>query len=60
MGFGLFTFGLYAKNLVKGGDADTLSLVLSGLGGIYWNQQRNRLKDIVPQGGSVWTFALID
>ena len=33
--------------------------VLSGLGGIYWNQQRNRLKDIVPQGGSVWTFALM-
>jgi alcohol dehydrogenase (cytochrome c) len=34
--------------------------VLSGLGGIYWNQQRARLKDIVPQGGSVWTFALIE
>ncbi len=34
--------------------------VLSGLGGIYWNQQRARLKDIVPHGGSVWTFALID
>jgi MFS family permease len=33
-GFGLFTFGLYAKNLVKGGDADTLSLALSGLGGL--------------------------
>jgi alcohol dehydrogenase (cytochrome c) len=33
--------------------------VLSGLGGIYWNQQRERLKDRVPQGGSVWTFALL-
>jgi len=33
--------------------------VLSGLGGLYWNQQRERLKDIVPQGGSVWTFALL-
>jgi hypothetical protein len=33
-GFGLFTFGLYAKNLVKGGDADSLSLALSGLGGL--------------------------
>jgi sugar phosphate permease len=33
-GFGLFTFGLYAKNLVKGGSADSLSLVLSGLGGL--------------------------
>jgi alcohol dehydrogenase (cytochrome c) len=33
--------------------------VLSGLGGLYWNQQRERLKDIVPLGGSVWTFALM-
>ena len=32
--------------------------VLSGIGGLYWIQQRERLKDIVPQGGSVWTFAL--
>ena len=33
-GFGLFVFGLYAKNLVEGGDADTLALALSGLGGL--------------------------
>jgi hypothetical protein len=35
-GFGLFVFALYAKNLVEGGadKADTLSLVLSGLGGL--------------------------
>jgi len=33
-GFGLFVFGLYAKNLVAGGDSDTLALVLSGLGGL--------------------------
>jgi MFS family permease len=33
-GFGLFVFGLYAKNLVAGGDSDTLSLVLSGVGGL--------------------------
>ena len=33
--------------------------VLSGLGGLYWNISRERLKDIVPQGGSVWTFALM-
>jgi MFS family permease len=33
-GFGLFVFGLYAKNLVQGSSADTLSLALSGLGGI--------------------------
>jgi alcohol dehydrogenase (cytochrome c) len=33
--------------------------VLSGVGGLYWNIARERLKDIVPQGGSVWTFALL-
>jgi MFS family permease len=33
-GFGLFVFGLYAKNLVSSGDSNTLSLVLSGLGGL--------------------------
>jgi sugar phosphate permease len=33
-GFVLFTWALYGKNLVKGGDADTMSLVLSGLGGM--------------------------
>ena len=33
--------------------------VLSGIGGLYWNVNRERLKDLVPQGGSVWTFALL-
>jgi alcohol dehydrogenase (cytochrome c) len=33
--------------------------VLSGIGGLYWNIARERLKDTVPQGGSVWTFALL-
>jgi alcohol dehydrogenase (cytochrome c) len=33
--------------------------VLSGIGGLYWNINRERLKDLVPQGGSVWTFALL-
>jgi alcohol dehydrogenase (cytochrome c) len=32
--------------------------VLSGIGGVYWNQAREALKN-VPQGGSVWTFALL-
>jgi len=32
--------------------------VLSGVGGLYWNVARERLKN-VPQGGSVWTFALM-
>ena len=31
--------------------------VLSGIGGLYWNTARETLKN-VPQGGSVWTFAL--
>ena len=33
--------------------------VLSGIGGLYWNIMREQLKDKVPQGGSVWTFALL-
>jgi alcohol dehydrogenase (cytochrome c) len=33
--------------------------VLSGIGGLYWNIAREQLKDKVPQGGSVWTFALV-
>jgi alcohol dehydrogenase (cytochrome c) len=33
--------------------------VLSGVGGLYWNQAHEMLKN-VPQGGSVWTFALIE
>ncbi|OLC17022.1 MAG: quinonprotein alcohol dehydrogenase [Candidatus Rokubacteria bacterium 13_1_40CM_69_27] len=31
--------------------------VLSGVGGLWWNVARESLKN-VPQGGSVWTFAL--
>ena len=31
--------------------------ILSGIGGLYWNVAREALKN-VPQGGSVWTFAL--
>jgi alcohol dehydrogenase (cytochrome c) len=31
--------------------------ILSGIGGLYWNQAHEALKN-VPQGGSVWTFAL--
>ena len=34
-------------------------LLLAGVGGLYWNIARERLKDKVPQGGSVWTFALL-
>ncbi len=33
--------------------------VLSGIGGLYWNIAREQLKDKVPHGGSVWTFAVM-
>ena len=33
-GFSLFVFALYAKHLVQGNSADTLSLILSGVGGL--------------------------
>jgi hypothetical protein len=50
-GFVLFVFGLYAKNLASGGDADNLSLVLSGagglLGGVLGLLVAQRLKDRV-------------
>jgi hypothetical protein len=51
-GFCLFTWALYGKNLVKGGDADTLSLVLSGVGGMLGGALgvvvAQKLKDRVP------------
>jgi Major Facilitator Superfamily len=53
-GFGLFVFALYAKNLVQGGadKADTLSLVLSGLGGLVGGAVglvvAQRFKDRIP------------
>jgi predicted MFS family arabinose efflux permease len=51
-GFVLFVFGLYAKNLVKGGDADTLSLLLSGVGGLLGGALgmilAQRWKDRIP------------
>jgi alcohol dehydrogenase (cytochrome c) len=33
--------------------------ILSGIGGLWWNAARQQLRN-VPQGGSVWTFALVD
>lgn len=33
-GFGLFTFALYAKNLVAGGDASNVALAITGGGGL--------------------------
>ncbi|MGH2539109.1 MAG: MFS transporter [Actinomycetota bacterium] len=51
-GFGLFVFALYAKNLVAGGDSDTLALVLSGVGGLFGGALgmivAQKVKDRVP------------
>jgi hypothetical protein len=51
-GFNLFVFGLYAKYLVSSGDAETLSLALSGAGGLVGAVVgivvAQRLKDRVP------------
>ncbi|HUL84713.1 MAG TPA: MFS transporter [Actinomycetota bacterium] len=53
-GFGLFVFALYAKNLVQGGvnKADSLALVLSGIGGLAGGALglvlAQKLKDRVP------------
>jgi hypothetical protein len=51
-GFVLFVFGLYAKNLAQGGDANTLSLVLAGVGGLLGGALgmvvAQRWKDRVP------------
>jgi MFS family permease len=51
-GFGLFVFALYGKSLVEGGDADTLSLVLSGVGGLIGGGLglilAQKLKDRIP------------
>ncbi len=51
-GFSLFVFALYAKNLVEGGDTDTLALGLVGglgfLGGALGMILAQRWKDTVP------------
>ena len=39
-GFGLFTFALYAKNLVQGGDASSMALAISGGGGMVGRRDR--------------------
>jgi MFS family permease len=51
-GFTLFVFALYAKNLVEGGEAETLALALVGglgfLGGALGMVLAQRWKDTVP------------
>ena len=50
--------GINAQPITYTHDGKQYVTVLSGLGGIYFNQARGELKN-VPQGGSVWTFALL-
>jgi hypothetical protein len=51
-GFSLMTFALYAKNLVQGGNADTLSQVISGVGGLLGGALglivAQKIKDRIP------------
>jgi MFS family permease len=51
-GFALFTFALYAKNLVQGGDASSVALALTGGGGLVGGALgmvlAQRWKDRVP------------
>ncbi|MBV9531769.1 MAG: PQQ-binding-like beta-propeller repeat protein [Bradyrhizobium sp.] len=50
--------GINAQPITYTHKGRQLVTVLSGIGGVYWNQAREQLKNI-PQGGSVWTFALM-
>jgi alcohol dehydrogenase (cytochrome c) len=50
--------GINAQPITFTHDGRQFVTVLSGIGGVYWNQAREALKN-VPQGGSVWTFALM-
>ena len=50
--------GINAQPITFTRDGRQYIAVLSGIGGVYWNQAREQLKN-VPQGGSVWTFALM-
>jgi len=50
--------GINAQPITFTHEGQQYVTVLSGIGGVYWNQAREALKN-VPQGGSVWTFALM-
>lgn len=50
--------GINAQPITYTRDGRQYVTVLSGIGGVYWNQAREQLKN-VPQGGSVWTSALM-
>ncbi len=49
--------GINAQPITYTHNGQQYVTILSGVGGVYLNQSREALKN-VPQGGSVWTFAL--
>ncbi len=51
--------GVNAQPVTFTRDGRQYVTILSGVGGLWWNAARQQLRN-VPQGGSVWTFALID
>ena len=51
--------GVNAQPVTFTRDGKQYVTILSGVGGLWWNAARQQLRN-VPQGGSVWTFALID
>jgi alcohol dehydrogenase (cytochrome c) len=51
--------GVNAQPVTFTRDGKQYVTILSGIGGLWWNAARQQLSN-VPQGGSVWTFALID
>ena len=50
--------GINAQPITYTHNGQQYVTILSGVGGLYWNQAHEALKN-VPQGGSVWTFALL-
>jgi alcohol dehydrogenase (cytochrome c) len=50
--------GINAQPITYTVDGEQRVTILSGIGGIYYNQARQALAN-VPPGGSVWTFALM-
>jgi alcohol dehydrogenase (cytochrome c) len=50
--------GINAQPITYTHDGRQFVTILSGIGGLYWNTNKDQLKN-VPQGGSVWTFALL-
>jgi alcohol dehydrogenase (cytochrome c) len=50
--------GINAQPITYTHNGQQFVTILSGIGGLYYNIAKEQLKN-VPQGGSVWTFALL-